>query len=1778
MADQTNSRLKTILHQKAEELEKKLLDTGKNYSDTEIFNLIKELEAHQFELEMQNEELSSLMIKAEIVAEKYTKLHDFAPCGCFTITKQDEILELNFSGAALLGKERSQLLNKRFAFFVIDESKPTFFLFLEKIFESKTSQTCEIVLSSVSKKLTHSYLTGIVNDNGDQCLLTVVDVSQLKESEHALRKSKLLLHTTLESQLDTIIFSIDKEYNYLSFNKAHSDIMKQSYNADIKVGINILDYISSIEDRKVAKENYDRALSGESHTNIRIYGVEEKSTFESFFNPIVDQDNKIIGATGLARNITNHIQNENNLKISEENLQSIFDSVSEAIYVLDKSGTFIDVNKSAEKMYLYSRQELIGKTYEMVAALNANDFAEVHKISKSVFETGTPRIFQFWAVRKNGEIFPKEVMVNRGKYLGKHVLIASARDITEQIKTRNALEKSESQLIEAQAIAKVGNWDIDFNYTDINWSKEAENILGLDSTSIQSPVETFLALVHPDDSLLVQTVFVHSIKKDTINSFEHRIITPSGNERIIEQRWKIVRDKEGKPLRASGTCQDITERKNAEKLLIQSKTRFSSIINSSPVAMALHDENLNITYVNQAYYDMFGYTLEEMPTVQDWFPKAYPNPNYRKKTSKAWITALETVKQTGEDFAPMEVNISCKDGSNKTVLISANKLLHDSNSEYLVNFYDITARKQAEQELENEKRRLALILIGTGAGTWEWNINTGAVFINNRWAELIGYTLDELAPVSFETWRKYTHPDDSKYTEELLEKHFQGTLDYFETEFRMKHKNGDWIWILSRGKINEWDVDGKPLLMSGTHLNITERKEAEKAKEKALNLFHNITSHVPGVVYQYLLRPDGSSCFPYASEAITEIYQVTPKEVREDASKVFKNIHPDDYESVAASIQKSAKYLTPWKHEYRVKFNDGEVRHLYGNSNPQKLEDGSVLWHGYITDITENKITENSLRESEEKYRGLVENAPYGILIYVEDKIAFINEEGLRMVRAKNQKEVIGKSVLKFVHPDSIGNIIQRMKDVTRDNNASAIIEEKFISIDGITFEVEIKAIPTLYNHKPAVQVIVHDITERKQSALELNKINRVYALISQINNLIIRTHNREELFQEICNIAVNFGKFRMSWIGLLQEDNKIITAAFAGFEEGFFTENNATTVLDVPEGRGPTGIALREGRTVICNDIIIDPIMKPWRTDALSRGYYSSISIPLVVRNKKIGVFNLYSDEKNFFSSEEEISLLEKITLNIAFALESILTEEDRQQTEEKIRQLSQAVEQSPVTILITNTAGEIEYVNPKFVETTGYTFEEIIGQNTRFLKSDYTTAEEYKELWQTINAGREWRGEFNNKKKDGTLFWESATISPIHNTHGKTTHFIAIKENITDRKIAEQDLISAKLRAEESDRLKLAFLANMSHEIRTPMNGIIGFTELLKAPGLTGEEQQEYINIIEKSGKRMLNIINDIISISKVESGQIEVSLSETNVNEQLNYIHSFFTPEANQKGIQLSIKKQLPARYNLIKTDGEKLYAILTNLVKNAIKFTDEGTIEFGCEKKGGNIEFFVKDSGIGISNSQINIVFERFRQANESISRSHEGSGLGLAISKAYIEMIGGKIWVDSEIGKGSTFYFTLPFQSESENEDDNEYEEKIAIEKVNLKIIPEIKIKDLKVLIVEDDAISKLLITIAVKPFSKEILKVSSGMEAIEMCSTNPDIDLVMMDINMPKMGGYEATKQIREFNKDLVIIAQTANGMQSDRDEAIAAGCTDYISKPINIKDLGALIQKYFNK
>jgi PAS domain S-box-containing protein len=366
------------------------------------------------------------------------------------------------------------------------------------------------------------------------------------------------------------------------------------------------------------------------------------------------------------------------------------------------------------------------------------------------------------------------------------------------------------------------------------------------------------------------------------------------------------------------------------------------------------------------------------------------------------------------------------------------------------------------------------------------------------------------------------------------------------------------------------------------------------------------------------------------------------------------------------------------------------------------------------------------------------------------------------------------------------------------------------------------------------------------------------------------------------------------------------------------------------------------------------------------------------------------------------------------------------------KILKLSKGIEQSPSTIVITDLDGNIEYVNPQFCQATGYTEAEAIGKNPRILKSGFMPDQVYTELWNTIKAGNVWRGEMENKRKDGSLYWESATITGIKNEKGIITNYIAIKEDITERKKMQEELIASKEKAEESDRLKSAFLANMSHEIRTPLNSIIGFSELLGDPDFEEEQRNEFISTIIDNGNSLLTIISDIMDFSMLEARQIKIRAEEISVKKLMIDLIIDFKKRALRKGIELRLDQSENSQDQIIESDVYRIKQVFNNLISNAIKFTDSGYIELGFRIQEDLVEFKVRDTGIGILPKFHNAIFDRFRQIDTAKTRKYGGNGLGLAISKNMVELLGGKIWLESEYGKYSDFYFTVPFKTKSTN--------------------------------------------------------------------------------------------------------------------------------------------------
>jgi PAS domain S-box-containing protein len=477
------------------------------------------------------------------------------------------------------------------------------------------------------------------------------------------------------------------------------------------------------------------------------------------------------------------------------------------------------------------------------------------------------------------------------------------------------------------------------------------------------------------------------------------------------------------------------------------------------------------------------------------------------------------------------------------------------------------------------------------------------------------------------------------------------------------------------------------------------------------------------------------------------------------------------------------------------------------------------------------------------------------------------------------------------------------------------------------------------------------------------------------------------------------------------------------------------------------------------------------------------------------------------------------------------------------------------------------VQFVNEVFIKSFRNTFGVRLEKGVNIIES---LPVELRKVWKD-RYDRAFRNEHflldDVIEYNGKATYIEVAINPI-NVDGKVVGASVFGKDVTEKKLAEQKLILAKEKAEESDRLKSAFLANMSHEIRTPMNGIIGFLNLLKEPDLSEENKAAYINIVNMSGHRLLETINDIIEISKIETGAIQLNMSAISVAELIGYFTGFFHQQADQKRLEFFVSNKLPEELLYFISDRNKLDSIISNLIKNAIKFTQTGSVTFGCYMEGERIVFYVKDTGIGIREEHLGLIFERFVQGDFSTSRLHEGSGLGLAIVKAYVELLEGDIKVESKTGSGTLFSFSIP-----------------CIKPDNLNIrteqpLPEEKghPKKIKILIAEDDHASFLFLQKVLSGDGVTIIRTATGEETVACTRENPDISVVLMDIKMPGMSGIEATRKIREFNGIVPIIAQTAYSMSGDRDMAIKAGCSDFITKPVNRHELEKLVKKYTGK
>jgi PAS domain S-box-containing protein len=512
-------------------------------------------------------------------------------------------------------------------------------------------------------------------------------------------------------------------------------------------------------------------------------------------------------------------------------------------------------------------------------------------------------------------------------------------------------------------------------------------------------------------------------------------------------------------------------------------------------------------------------------------------------------------------------------------------------------------------------------------------------------------------------------------------------------------------------------------------------------------------------------------------------------------------------------------------------------------------------------------------------------------------------------------------------------------------------------------------------------------------------------------------------------------------------------------------------------------------------------------------------------------------------------------------------ITERKKAESELQISQhlFQTLAEVSPVGIFRTTNDGETIYVNPSWSKLSGLSLEEAKGSKWLDAVHPEDRAKVIDNWKFNISSIKQSNAEYRFLRKDKSVVWVMGNAVPelINN---EINGYIGTITDITRIKQFEIDLINAKDKAEESDRLKTAFLQNISHEVRTPMNAIIGFSDLIVDPDLTPDIRNEFIQTIVQSSNQLLSIITQIISIATIEAGQEKIYEKEISLNVVFKMIFEQFSAEAVRKNISFRYETALPDNDDKVRTDETKFIQVISNLLSNALKFIKNGSVNFGYVVEGEFLEFYVKDTGIGISADMHDKIFERFRQVESTLAREYEGSGLGLSISKAYVELLGGKIWLTSGPGEGSVFKFTIPYLKKGRDKKTNN----LTTEKPGRKLE-----KHVTILITEDVDNNFLLLEQYLANLNIKILRAKNGQEAVEICQKNRQITLVLMDLKMPVMDGFEATEKIKLFRPDLVVIAQTAYARDTDRYKAIESGCIDFITKPYKKEDLLAKIMEH---
>ena len=1056
-------------------------------------------------------------------------------------------------------------------------------------------------------------------------------------------------------------------------------------------------------------------------------------------------------------------------------LSTLVKQTSETIFSTDPGFIIRSWNKAAEKMYEYTWQEAVGKSMESLftARLDeAQKSALLATLRLNGFYNG-----EFDVIHRNGQTIFVEASItvlrdSNGKIDG---YVAVHKDITERKKLEDELRRLNEGLEEKVATKTAELTHIFERITDA--------FVALDNNWCYT-------YVNQRAGEIINRAPSELIGKNIWEIFpegKSRQLIESCRQAVAEQQYYFLEEyypDAGKwfenhlypsPNGLSIFFRDITEKKKAEQALYESGGKYRSLIELATDAILINQDGL-IRYANPAALKLFGFGGNE-ELIGKKFSDLF-RPDYYQLINE-WVAALMA---KGNSNFLLEEKIIQADGNIIDVEVVANLFNFKGAPAIEMVIRNLSERKDAEKKLRASDKifnhSVDLLCITGSDGYFK--------VVNPAWTKILGWTRDELLA---KPWIEFVHPDDRERSQNAGSG-FEKVESISHIENRCLCKDGSWKWV-------SWNSFAYPMEQEifGVGRDITASKKIEDELFKSNQLFQNLAKVSPVGIYRNNLLGD---CL-YVNERWCNLTGLSSAEAL--GKGWLKAIHPEDKDHLLEKWNSHDFEKFNFKSEYRFIRPNGFVTWVIGQARAEYNNTGEMIgFVGSVTDISEIKLAERLIKNAAEGLRKAQHYAHVGSWTWhIKTKKFEWSDEMYNIFGvARETLPVSLEEVIEKALPPEGSKMIEESVFSVLSGAKPSPFEFDIYWPDNTPHTIWAEAGELVLDEKgnpSQLSGIVQDITHRKQSELKVFKATRLYEFISQVNQLMLRSKSQDAIFSEVCNIAVKYGKFRMAWIGLLDDEKQVVKPiSWAGFENGYLSTITSISTKEIPEGCGPTGTAIREKKCVYCNDIENDPAMVTWRSQQLERGYRSSVSIPILVEGKVIGAFTIYASSP-FFFIPSEIQLMEEVTGNIGYALEIISTEKKRKLAEERLRKLSTAVEQSSASIVITDVKGNIEYVNPAFSKISGYSFSESLGKNPRILQSGLTDPKVHEQLWQNITEGLEWNGIFCNQKKNGEIYWESATISPIIDEEGNITNFVAVKENITDKIKAEEQLHKEKV-----------------------------------------------------------------------------------------------------------------------------------------------------------------------------------------------------------------------------------------------------------------------------------------------------------------------------------------------------------------------------------------------